>query len=113
MPGDAVQDFDADLFSLTGQIFGDPDFDTLSITAGTNAGLPSPGHTTLTRLGPPGSDWNVDSFFDISYQIDFQGAPGSVLEGLSGSTQGTERFELGASSVATEPAAFSAVKSLY
>jgi hypothetical protein len=31
----------------------------------------------------------VDSFFDITYQIDFVGAPGSVLDGLSGVTLGS------------------------
>jgi hypothetical protein len=29
-----------------------------------------------------------DSFFDVSYRIDFVSAPGSVLDGLSGSTVG-------------------------
>ncbi len=70
-------------------IFGDPDFDILVIRSGRNFGLPSPGHSTLTRLGPPGSDFQVDSFFDIFYEIDFQGAPGSVLEGFAGTTQDT------------------------
>ncbi len=86
-PGDPVQDFDTEMFQLQGAIFGDPDFDQLQITAGLGFGLPSPGHTTLTQL--PSGDFNVDSFFDISYQIDFVGAPGSVLDGLSGSTQAT------------------------
>ena len=85
-PGDAIQDFDTDMFLLQGELFGDPDFDLLRITAGTSLGLPSPGHTTLTRLGPPGSNWQVDSFFDIEYRIEFQGAPGSTLDGLSGTT---------------------------
>ena len=57
--------------------------------------LPSPGETTLTRLGPPGSDFAVDSFFDIHHEIDFQGAPGSVLEGFAGTTEGTVRMHAG------------------
>ena len=31
----------------------------------------------------------VDSFFDVSYRIEFAGAPGGVLVGLSGTTYGT------------------------
>ncbi|MDX1407885.1 MAG: hypothetical protein R3330_07120, partial [Saprospiraceae bacterium] len=100
-PGDPVQTFDTDMFQLQGAIFGDPDFDFLQLTAGTAFGLPSPGQTTLTRLGPPGSDFQVESFFDIAYQIDFVGAPGSVLDGFSGSTQGNDLFEQGSCDQAT------------
>lgn len=95
-PGDPVQSFDTDMFRLFGQITnpgsGDPDFDLLRITAGTNYGLPSPGHTTLTRMGGPGSGFAVDSFFDITYRIDFIGRPGGALGGMSGSTTGTIRM---------------------
>ncbi len=88
--GAPVQSFDTDMFRLQGQITGDPDFDLLRVTAGTDFGLPSPGHTTLTRQ--PGGDWAVDSFFDITYRIDFVGAPGGKLAGRSGSTTGTIRM---------------------
>lgn len=94
-PGTTPQLFPTLLWAMQGQIVGDPDFDLLRITAGTGFGMPSPGHTTLTRLGPPGSNWNVDSFFDITYRIDFVGAPGGQLAGRSGSTTGTARFVLG------------------
>jgi hypothetical protein len=86
-PGDPVQTFDNDMFRLQGQINGDPDFDQLQIIAGTDFGLPGPGQTTLTRL--PDGDFQVDSFFDITYRIDFVGAPGGSLDGLSGSTTDT------------------------
>ncbi len=93
-PGDPVQSFDTDMFLMQGQLPpGDPDFDLLRVTAGTGLGLPSPGHTTLTRL--PGGDWHVDSFFDITYRIDFVGAPGGPLGGMSGSTTGTIRIQSG------------------
>jgi hypothetical protein len=92
-PGAPVQDFDAQMMSLQGQIIGDPDFDLLRITAGTGFGLPSPGHTTLTQL--PGGNWAVDSFFDITYRIDFVGGPGGPLAGRSGSTTGTIRMGTG------------------
>jgi hypothetical protein len=51
--------------------------------------LPSPGHTIFTQNG---TGWTVDSFFDITYRIDFIGAPGGPLAGRSGSTTGTYRF---------------------
>lgn len=91
-PGDPVQSFDTEMRRLHGQLpVGDPDFDLLRITAGTDFGLPSPGHTTLTQL--PDGNWAVDSFFDITYRIDFVGAPGGPLAGQSGSTTGTIRLE--------------------
>ncbi len=91
IPGQPAQSFDTDMFFMNGQIPpGDPDFDLLRITAGTNYGMPSPGHTTLTQL--PEGDWAVDSFFDIEYRIDFIGQPGSQLSGMSGSTTATIRM---------------------
>ncbi|MHC4697426.1 MAG: hypothetical protein ACYTFA_11840, partial [Planctomycetota bacterium] len=94
-PGDPVQDFPTEMVSLNAQLSGDPDFLSLSIAAGSDHGLPSPGHTTLTRLGSPGSDFAVDSFFDVHYQIDFEGDPDGVLAGLSGSTVGTIKMATG------------------
>ena len=87
VPGMPIQTFPTDFFALGGGISGDPDFQQLIITGGTNNGLPSPGSTTLTQL--PSGDFNVDSFFDIAYRIDFVGAPGGALTGMSGSTFGS------------------------
>jgi MYXO-CTERM domain-containing protein len=101
-PGSAVQSFVTDMFSIEGELLFDPDFDTLSIVGGTDNGMPSPGETLLTRLGPAGSDFEVDSFFDVSYTIDFQGEPGSILEGMGGPTDGTVRVQIG--DVVPEPA---------
>jgi hypothetical protein len=84
-----VQSFDTDMFRMFGQITSDPDFDLLRLVAGTDFGLPSPGHTTLTQNG---GNWDVDSFFDITYRIDFVGHPGGPLSGRSGSTTGTVRL---------------------
>jgi hypothetical protein len=88
------QSFATDLVGMYGQITnpsaGDPDFDLLRVTAGTSFGMPSPGHTTLTQV--PGNQWAVNSFFDITYRIDFVGAPGGQLGGMSGSTTGTIRM---------------------
>ena len=99
--GDAVQDFDNDMFLLQGELFGDPDFDLLRITGGTGNGMPSPGHTTLTRLGPPGSSFNVDSFFDVEYRIEFQGAPGSILEGFGTPLATSDTIRMSAGEPAT------------
>ncbi|MFH1142936.1 MAG: FlgD immunoglobulin-like domain containing protein [Candidatus Eisenbacteria bacterium] len=95
VPWQPVQSFDFDLVQMFGQVLGDPDFDLLRVTAGANYGLPSPGHTTLTQL--PGGDWAVDSFFDITYRIDFIGAPGGPLAGMSGSTTLVSHFQAGGS----------------
>lgn len=85
--------FDTTMFYTYGQIAGggDPDFDLLRVTAGSGFGLPSPGQTTLTQLA--NGDWAVDSFFDITYRIDFVGRPGGPFAGLSGSTTSTVRME--------------------
>jgi hypothetical protein len=102
LPGDPVQTFPSDLLHMSGVIFGDPDFDTFRITGGAANGLPSPGSTTLTDLGD--GTFNVDSFFDVLYQIEFVGAPGSVLEGLAGTTTSTLRIKTGETIPSAVPA---------
>lgn len=89
-PGDPVQSFDNEMWRLQGGIVGDPDFSSLTIVAGTDYGLPSPGQTVLKRV--PDGNYAVDSFFDVSYQVDFIGAPGSVLDGMFGATTAVSRF---------------------
>ncbi len=84
-PGDPVQAFPAKIFALEGELFGDPDFCTFRIRSGDTEGLPSPGHTVLTEY--PDDDFNVESFFDITYEIDFEGCPGSQLDGYGGTTR--------------------------
>lgn len=85
-----VQSFDTTLFMLQGQLPpGDPDFDLLRVTSGDNFGMPSPGHTTLYQDGP---NWLVDSFFDITYRIDFVGHAGGPFSGMSGSSQAIIRI---------------------
>ncbi len=91
-PGDPVQTFPRDMYRLFGELFGDPDFCEFRITAGTDYGLPGPGQTTLTK--EPIGDFTVDSFFDLTYQIEFEGCPGSVLDGYMGTTTGTIRIEI-------------------
>jgi hypothetical protein len=90
------QSFDTDMFRLFNQLVnpsaGDPDFDLLRVVAGTDFGMPSPGHTNLLQIGP---NWLVDSFFDITYRIDFVGKAGGQLSGRSGSTTRTVRISLG------------------
>ncbi len=83
-----MQTFPNEMVFLQGNLFGDPDFASLDIVAGSGNGLPpSTGNTTLTDLG--NGTFVVDSFFDIDYRIDFVGAPGGALDGMSGSTTGT------------------------
>jgi hypothetical protein len=97
-----VQSFDTDMFGIQGQLpAGDPDFDLLRITAGTGFGMPSPGHTTLVKQ-PGTPNWSVDSFFDITYRIDFVGHSPGPLSGHSGSTTGTIRMQTGDQSGTTD-----------
>ncbi len=87
-PGEPVQEFDTEIVSLVGTAIPDLDFASLTLTAGVDEdpALGSPGHTTLTQSG---GEFAVDSFFDVSYEIAFVGAPGGSLDGLSGATAGT------------------------
>jgi len=93
-PGSPVQLFSVDFDSLYGQLYGDPDFCTFKITGGTAYGMPSPGQTVLTEL--PSGSFDVESFFDIVYQIEFEGCAGSQLEDYSGTTTDTIRVRTGA-----------------
>ncbi len=92
-PPEPCHDFDMELKAMSGELPpGDPDFGYLGVHAGINSGIPvSFGGTTLIPL--PGGDFFVDSFFDITYQIEFTGEPGGGIEGLSGVTQGPVRVE--------------------
>lgn len=89
-PGDQIQTFPADIFRLDGELFGDPDFCAFWITGGTDFGLPCPGEVTLTQL--PSGDFAVESFFDVTYRIEFTGCPASELQDYSGATVGTTRW---------------------
>ncbi len=100
VPFASPQIFPTDYFEMQGQIVGDPDFDLLRITAGTTFGMPSPGQTNLTQVGP---QWGVGSFFDISYRIDFVGNPGGPFAGMSGSTTGIARIRQGTPFIPSVP----------
>lgn len=91
VPGAPVQDFETAIFDLEGEITGDPDFAFLRITAGEAHGLPSPGHTTLTRLND--GTFLVESIFNVAYRIQFEGDPNGGLRGFGGASKGTVRME--------------------
>lgn len=90
-PGDPVQSFATKINRLDGVIVGDPDFAFLKISAGDANGFPSPGQTTLTQIDS--NHFRVDSDFNVSYSISFEGAAGSPFEGFGGTTEGTVRMQ--------------------
>ena len=92
-PGDPVQSFISEIVHLEGELFGDPDFCMFRIKAGSDYGLPSPGQFILTKM--PSGNFNIDSFFDITYQIEFEGCPGSPLQDYMGTTVNTTRLQQG------------------
>lgn len=84
--------FNSDMKSIKASLPpGDPDFQSLTFTAGTDEVLASTGQVTLTAL--PDGTFQVDSFFDIEYEVEFIGAPGGALAGLSGTGAGTIHVE--------------------
>jgi len=84
-----VQSFNTLLYTIQGVTLTDPDFDFFRVTAGSGFGYPSPGHTVFTQVA---GAWAVDSYFDITYRVDFIGKPAGPFGGMSGSTVGTYRF---------------------
>lgn len=82
-PANGVQTEIVELeLSGQGELFGDPDFCVLRVIL-----LPSPGITTLTPIG--GDDFMVESFFDISYEIEIEGCPDGRLADIEGISVGT------------------------
>ncbi|HRZ78019.1 MAG TPA: hypothetical protein P5248_11665, partial [Bacteroidales bacterium] len=92
-PGIPLQSFPGWISNLSGAIQGDPDFGLLELRAGGDFGLPSPGSNVLAQR--PDGNWNVESFFDITYRIDFQGNPGGALSGYAGSSLGNAGIRMG------------------
>ena len=82
-PGQPIQDFKSNMRSLTGTLTSDTScnlFNTLTVEAGTDHGLPSPGHVRLDGT------FDVNSYFDVNVRMSFEGKTGSILEGMSGTT---------------------------
>jgi hypothetical protein len=85
--GQPIQDFKSNMRSLTGSLTSDTScnlFNSLTVEAGTDHGLPSPGHVRLVQR--PDGTFDVNSYFDVNVRMSFEGKTGSVLEGLSGTT---------------------------
>jgi hypothetical protein len=111
---DPVQTFDGEIVQLSGSILGDPDFDSLAFRTGSDFGLNSTGSSTLNRVGGIGEPFVVDSFFDVTYEIEFEGAPGSILDGLAGTTRDVGRIDIcPGGPVPVEATSWGRIKTLY
>lgn len=107
-----VQNVLADMERLNGQLSccGDPDFDLLRITGGTNFGMPTSGQAQLVTSA---GNWATSSFFDIFHRIDFVGANTGQLAGRSGSTSLTRRFTMCPGNVVpVQPSTWAGIKTL-
>lgn len=85
-PKAPTQSFDTLMYRIEGEIKGDPDFEYLSIVAGTGNGLDSPGHTTFYQQRD--GSWLYESYFNIKYTASFRGASGSKLDGIEDTFEG-------------------------
>lgn len=85
-PEDPLITFPTEMMRIEGQLVGDPDFESLRIVGGRANGFPSPGRVTAADQGD--GTYVVDSMFDIGFHIEYVGAPGGALKGLSGSFEG-------------------------
>ncbi len=83
-----IQTVNTEMLNLFGILNDDPDFEMLSVCAGTDLGYDSPGQLTLVQDDMDPTVFELISEFDINYCIEFAGAAGGVLDGLSGSTVG-------------------------
>lgn len=92
-PGMPVQTFETEMVALQADLgpLGDGNFEMLNIVAGSDFGLFSPGETTLYQQTPLVGDpeYIVDSRFEVNYQIEFVGAGGGPLAGMTGITTAT------------------------
>jgi hypothetical protein len=83
----------ADLYFLYGELAGDPDFSLLRISGGTGFGMPSLGHTTVEKQAS--GDYLLDSSYDLTYRVEWVGAPGGPLAGDSHTTQAVLKLQAG------------------
>lgn len=85
-PKAPFQSFDTNMYRIEGGIQGDPDFESLTIVAGTGNGMESPGHTTFIQQRD--GSWEYESYFNVKFVASFKGAKGGKLEGLSDTIEG-------------------------
>lgn len=91
--GPGTQSFAITVDGLAGQLFGDPDFSILDFRMGNASGLANSGSVKYYNLYD--ESWYIQLFLPFQYEIDFQGAPGSILEGFSGTTSSNSILAIG------------------
>jgi len=84
--GEPFISFPTEMMRVEGGLQGDPDFEMLHLVGGTENGFPSPGHLTAVDQGD--GTYAIDSTFQMSFQVEYVGAPGGALEGFAGVMEG-------------------------
>jgi hypothetical protein len=86
-PGAEIDTFETNMNRIEGQTSGgDSVFEYVRLVGGTANGYPSPGQMTLISKG---DQVEVDSFFKVGFRLEFKGAAGGPLEGISDSVEGS------------------------
>jgi hypothetical protein len=85
--GTAIETFDTNMYRIQGVGQADAVFEYVRLIGGTANGYPSPGRMTLASTD--GNQVEVESFFNVSFRIEYKGAAGGPFAGIEDSVEGS------------------------